>query len=204
MEYLPNILVALAAYAVGTASPGPATLAIMQTSAAVGRTAGLQFALGVILGSILWGVVAALGLTSLMTQFAWLLTMLKVGGGLYLLWLAYKSLRSAITQEEVAACQLSGSRYFYQGLALHLTNPKAVFVWASIIALGLPEGAPAWVSYGVLIGCSLTGAVIFSGFALLFSTQKASQVYRSARRKIDGVASALFAATGLNLLLSRG
>ncbi len=203
MEYLPNILVAFAAYAVGTASPGPATLAIIQISASLGRSVGLRFAYGVIVGSLMWGVVAALGLSALMISFAWLFVALKIVGGTYLLWLAFKSCKSALSDDNKIALKVSEGRFFTQGLALHLTNPKAIFVWSAIIALGLPEGAPSWVGAVILFGCGLIGVLVFSGFALLFSTKRASQTYRKARRKIDGFAAALFAAAGFKLLFSR-
>lgn len=200
MEYIPSILVAYAAYAVGTASPGPATLAIMQVSASVGRREGLKFAFGVIMGSFVWGVFAALGFATLMVNFAWLFMAMKIAGGLYLLWLAFKSFRSALSDTAVTPLKVSSTRYFAQGLALHLTNPKAIFVWAAIIALGLPQGAPAWVSGAILIGCALIGVLVFSGFALLFSTQAATGIYSRFRRRVEAVAAALFGVAGLSLL----
>lgn len=203
MEYLPSILVAYAAYAVGTASPGPATLAIMQISASMGRSAGLRFAYGVIVGSLMWGVVAALGLSALMISFAWFFVALKIAGGIYLVWLASKSLKSALSDDDQIAVKVSGGHHFTQGLALHLTNPKAIFVWSAIIALGLPEAAPNWVGAVILFGCGLIGVLVFSGFALLFSTKRASQSYRKARRKIDGFAAAMFAVAGVKILFSR-
>ncbi len=204
MEFLPSILVAYAAYAVGTASPGPATLAIMQISASRGRAEGLQFAYGVILGSLIWGVFAALGFATLMVNFAWIFMAMKVAGGLYLLWLAFKSFHSAMSDEAVAPLKVSNTRYFAQGLALHLTNPKAIFVWAAIIALGLPQGAPAWVSGAILIGCALIGVLVFSGFALLFSTTTATSIYGHFRQKIEAVAALLFGAAGVKLLSGIG
>lgn len=55
-------------YFVATASPGPSNMAIMGTAMKPGRGAALSLAGGVIGGSMLWA--------------------LKMGGGLYLLWLA--------------------------------------------------------------------------------------------------------------------
>nr|WP_244563668.1 hypothetical protein [Ensifer aridi] len=49
--YLPQLLVAWTAYIIAVASPGPAVLAIIATSIAQGRKAGLALAFGVLSGS---------------------------------------------------------------------------------------------------------------------------------------------------------
>jgi hypothetical protein len=46
-------------------------------------------------GSFLWAVLTAVGLTALIASYASILTAIKIAGGLYLLWLAFKAFRSA-------------------------------------------------------------------------------------------------------------
>ena len=132
----------LAAYLIATISPGPATLAIMATSARHGRKAGLQLACGVVCGSLFWGLCAAFGLATMMAQFADLFFAIKILGGLYLLWLAVKSFRSAFSQQSASNMPVpSKGKYVLQGLAIHLTNPKAVLAWVAILSIGVQQGA---------------------------------------------------------------
>ncbi|MEM9357427.1 MAG: LysE family translocator, partial [Pseudomonadota bacterium] len=128
-EYLPGILLAYSVFLVSILSPGPNILAIMGTSMAVGRASGLALALGVATGSMIWATLTALGLTAVIASFAILLTAIKIVGGLFLLWLAYKAFKSAASAHDIEAqaadqyASLSG--YFLKGLTVQMTNPKA-------------------------------------------------------------------------------
>jgi threonine/homoserine/homoserine lactone efflux protein len=203
-----NMALAYSAYAIGVASPGPSNLAVMATAMGGGRRAGLVFAFGVISGSAIWGVLATLGLSTLMTQYSCALVIMKVLGGLYLLWLSFKSLRSALSKQDAAeaggAARSSSLLSLYgRGAALHLTNPKAIFVWLSIITLALSNDAQRADALPILAGCLLIGSVVFCSYALLFSTQAARRIHARSRRWFDGILAAAFGAAGVRMLISR-
>ncbi len=206
-NHLPNLALAYLAYLIATLSPGPANLAIVATSIRSGRAAGLYVAAGVVLGSLTWGILAALGLSTFMTSYGWAMEVLRIAGGLYLLWLAWKSIRSAIGNEPPAlpdtGTRIAGSRFFYRGLAIHLTNPKSIFAWLAIIAIGVGPAAPAWMAAAIIAGCFMMGIVIFGGYAVVFSTGRMTRTYLSFRRWIDGTTAVVFGFAGLKLLTSR-
>ncbi len=52
-----------------------------------------------------------------------------------------------------------------RGYGIHVTNPKAIFAWLAIIALGMPQGAPASVAVLIITICCTTGFVVFMGYA---------------------------------------
>jgi threonine/homoserine/homoserine lactone efflux protein len=208
LEALPNLLLAYGAYVVATASPGPATLAISATSMRSGRKSGLLLALGVICGSLSWAFLTAIGLTAVIANFTWTLTALKVAGGFYLLWLAKKSLSSAMTREETPFCSgqktaSSGFSHFLRGFAIHMTNPKAVLSWAAIIALGLNGAANGWITITLIGGCALLGVTIFCGYAVAFSSPPIVLAYRRLRRPLETFMAVLFGFAGVRLLTSR-
>jgi threonine efflux protein len=202
-----SLLLAYCTYAVGTASPGPSNLSIMGLAMNSGRKPALLFAAGVISGSVFWGLVAALGLASVVTAYAEALVAIKVLGGLYLLRLAFASARSVVTgRGSFAAPSVaagSSGRTYLRGAALHLTNPKAIFVWASIVALALPAGGQRTGALAVVAGCAAIGAIVFGGYALLFSTIRARRVYARTRIWFDGALALLFGYAGLRMLVSR-
>ncbi|MBL4908186.1 MAG: LysE family translocator [Sneathiella sp.] len=207
IPYLPDVALAIGAYLIATTSPGPANLAIMATSMRTGRRAGLFLALGVVFGSLTWGILAALGLSAFMSTFGWLMSALKVAGGLYLFWLAFKAFRSAmrpdISQTVKTGRELSSAQYFGRGLALHLTNPKSIFSWLAVIAIGVEPGAPVWISFLIVGGCWLLGIGVFGGYAIAFSTEPMVRIYTSFRRWIEGTTSIVFGLAGLKLITSR-
>ena len=58
MDIVSSLGMAYATYFVGTLSPGPANLAIISTSLSYGRSAGVATALGVVAGSVMWGLIS--------------------------------------------------------------------------------------------------------------------------------------------------
>jgi threonine efflux protein len=90
-----DLLVVYAAYILATGSPGPSTMAIMGTAMAAGRTRALALAAGVLTGSMTWAALAGTGLSVVLASYAQVLVAIKVLGGGYLLYLAWRSARSA-------------------------------------------------------------------------------------------------------------
>lgn len=206
--YLPGILLAYGAFLLSIMSPGPNILAIMGTSMSVDRPSGLALALGVASGSFCWAVLTAAGLSALLASYAIALTVIKVVGGLYLLWLAYKSFRAAASKHDLVAKPLAGTRstlgrYFVRGFIVQMTNPKAALAWIAIISLGLQAGAPAWVAAAIVAGTTFFSLTIHALYALVFSSAPMVRIYSRSRRAIQGLLGAFFAFAGIRLLTSR-
>src|SRR3546814_11734940 len=75
---------------------------------------------------------------------AWVFEMLRWFGAGYLIFLAVKSARSALKPGETelrGITQTSLKRTYLSGLALHLTNTKALLFLGALYAVGVP--APA-------------------------------------------------------------
>jgi len=213
----PDALLAYAAYFIGTVSPGPSNLSIMSVAMHSGRKPAFVFAAGVVSGSMFWALLAALGLSALLITYSNLLLFIKLFGGAYLLWLAAKSARAAwrpapLQQASGIALHADadagaeagrGLRLYLKGLGLHLTNPKAILTWLSIVSLALPAGAGTSHALAVVSGCVCIGITVFGGYALLFSTAAARRIYVRVRRWFEGVLAVVFAFAGIKLLLSR-
>jgi threonine/homoserine/homoserine lactone efflux protein len=171
----PEALFAWSAYLVGSASPGPSNLAIMATAMGSGRRAAMVFAAGEVSGAAVWALLAAVGLSALLATYSQALVAIKIAGGLYLLWLAWRAARSAFrpaapyAEMPAARAELLANVYA-RGVAMHLTNPKAIFV---------------------------------GGYALLFSTAAVRRGYLKVRRAFEGVLAVVFAIAGLRLLGAR-
>lgn len=158
-----ELWIVLLGWAIAGGSPGPATLAISGTAMASGRGAGLAIASGVITGSAALGIAAGLGMSAIMLAHAWVVELVRYAGAAYLLWLSVKSLRRAVVGAPVSAANPSRSKAFWKGVALHLTNPKAILSWGAIYAIALPADAgpvEVWQLFAALI---LTSMVVFWG-----------------------------------------
>lgn len=83
--YLSFILTSL----VIESTPGPNMAYLAVVSASKGRYAGLAATLGVALGLLIVGIVAALGMATLISHSPLAYQILRLGGVLYMLWLAW-------------------------------------------------------------------------------------------------------------------
>jgi len=77
-----------------------------------------------------------------------------------------------------------------------------VLAWTAIMALGLREDAHTGTLSVIIGGCAMIGAVVFGGYAILFSTASMVGLYRGMRRWIESGLCVLFAVAGLKLIVS--
>src|SRR5689334_14684077 len=114
------------------AVPGPNNFMLMRLSMRRGRGAALAAGFGTTLACVVWCVAAALGLAALLAAWPWLYKILRVGGGLYLVWFAIALWRAKAEPPQTQAPPAAARTAFMQGLAICLTNPKSVLFFASV------------------------------------------------------------------------
>lgn len=201
-----HLLLVYVAYLVAVASPGPSTMAIMGVAMSQGRAHAAALALGVVTGSMFWAVLAASGISTVLTAYAEAIYIIKMAGGLYLLYLAWKSARSATTTDtrQLKAVTLTKKTALYRrGVLLHLSNPKAILGWIAIMSLGLQPAALSYTMPAIIAGCAVLGLVVNIGYALIFSTEVMNRAYQKSRCWIEGALAAILGYAAFRLLLSR-
>ncbi len=194
------------AWVLAGASPGPATLGIASTSMALGRRAGFLFALGILTGGATWGIAAALGVSALMLAHAWVFEVLRYAGAAYLMYLAVKSLRSAMSDRPGLTGKAqtgTPSRIYAKGALVHLTNPKAILSWGAIYAITLPPDASGADLAFMFCFLYSGGVLVFLSYAFLFSSGKVVLGYTRMRRWFEATFALLFGAASLKILTTR-
>ncbi|MEE9336047.1 MAG: LysE family translocator [Granulosicoccaceae bacterium] len=194
-QFLPGVLLSLSAVMLALMSPGPNIMAVIGTSMGVGRKQGIALALGVGSGTFLWVSLAVLGFTAVISKYAIVMMTLKVLGGLYLLWLGYKALRSAASSKEVNTTVVSlesRTAYFRRGLTVQMTNPKAAMATLAIVSIGVHAGAPMWVGSSIVFGATFLSMCGHIMYALAFSTRPMVVLYSRARRYIEAALGTFF------------
>lgn len=195
-QYLAGVFIAFGVFVMGMFSPGPNIMSIIGTSMAVGRQSGKALALGIATGSFIWGTLTLSGLTALLTAYAGLLTIIKIAGACYLLYLAYKAFSSALKGKAMQAKSIAVEggfwKYYRRGLLIQMTNPKAAFTWLAILSLALDQTAPFWVGGIVVAGTGIISIFGHLAYAIAFSTTPMVNGYRKAQRWIDGALGSFF------------
>jgi threonine/homoserine/homoserine lactone efflux protein len=185
-EDLASLLLALGTFSIGFVSIGPNILAIIGTSMQRGRRQGVALALGVGTGSGIWATLTVTGLTALVSTYAEVMTVIKLLGAAYLLWLAYKSFRSAADRQgDVVAKSARGNNLYLRGLAIQMTNPKAALHWIAIVGIGLGGDAPTWIGVTLIVSTTAISILGHLAYAVTFSTRPVVAFYRRARRWIE-------------------
>jgi threonine/homoserine/homoserine lactone efflux protein len=108
---------------------------LVSRSVTQGRRAGLVSLLGVAAGFAVYLAAATAGLASVFLVVPAAYLVLKVGGALYLLWLAWQAVRpggtSAFTPKELPADP--PLRLFTMGLVTNLLNPKIAILYVALL-----------------------------------------------------------------------
>jgi threonine/homoserine/homoserine lactone efflux protein len=201
-----NLWIILGAALMASGTPGPANVAIAGTSMNMGRRIGLALASGVTTGSLMWSVAAASGLSALMLANAWVVEIIRYAGAAYLIFLGLKSAKSALSPRQpllTGVAVSSPKRAYAKGLAIHLTNPKAIFFFGSVYSVGVPPTAPVSEIATVVVVVGIQSALIFHGYALLFSSAPIARRYMKARRWFEAVFAAAFILLGLKILTAK-
>ncbi len=198
-----NLPLILVAHFMASASPGPATLAISGASMAQGRHFGLAMAFGITTGSIIWSASAAFGLGAIMQANAWVFEILRYVGAGYLIFLAYKSARSAFSSKEIKAKKVEVSslkQAYIKGLMLHLTNPKAILFFGALFAIVIPHGTTPTSLALVVVAMALQSLIIFHGYAFVFSSAIMVAGYIKLRRWFETIFAIGFGVAGFKIL----
>jgi len=148
-------LLAFALIALGLVlTPGPNMIYLVSRSISQGRAAGLVSLAGVGLGFIVYMLCAAFGITALVFAVPYAYDALRIGGALYLLYLAWQALRpggrSPFQVRELPPDR--PRRLFAMGLFTNLLNPKAAMLYLSLLPQFIVPGHGSVLGQSVVLG----------------------------------------------------
>lgn len=201
-------LVVMLAFAV---SPGPAVVLCLRTglngrvAAVLAAVAGLNF------GTLIWFIGASLGLQALLTRFPVLFHLMALGGGLFLLWIAYQSWRESRHEAE-AHLDLSARKtspnlwaVFVQGLGVQLLNPKALLFFVAALPpfldLNRDTGPQLVVLAMTTIGMDVVGMTTYGLGAVSLSRVLKNPLYR---QRFDLAIAVILAVIAVGIIFSGG
>ncbi|MBO1755165.1 LysE family translocator [Allobranchiibius sp. CTAmp26] len=203
-----SVLPLLAAWFVAVAIPGPDFVAVLRTSAAHGRRAGLSVAVGVVGGMACWATCALVGLSAVIARYEHLYLAIRATGAVLLFLYGVRVLIGAIRghhHDPTAVDEGQRARYVHRsywrlGLFTNLANPKAVVFFGALFASLLPHGLSVAGRAGVLGAILAIGLGWYVVVASAASSAPVVAAYRRAGRAIDMVAGTVFAVTGIALV----
>jgi threonine/homoserine/homoserine lactone efflux protein len=168
------------------------------------------FGLGCALGCLSHTMLAAVGLSALVAASSIAFTVLKVCGGLYLLWLGIQALRSkggSFTLGDGANTPREPSRrLFAKGLVANAVNPKVILFFLAFLPQFVQgaRGGIGWQTAQLGVVFTLQAAVVFGVIGYSAGTIGAWLARRpSAGIWLDRIAGGVFSVLGLRLIVTR-
>ena len=197
------------------ATPGPDNLFVLMQSAQRGWRVGICVVLGLCAGLVVHTAAVALGLAALLAASELALTVLKLAGGAYMLYLAWGAWHAPVQAVDVSAgpalAAAAGEdgwlQWLRRGLLMNLTNPKVLIFFLAF----LPQFTDA-ASGPVAPQILLLGAIFILATLIVFGAiacaagSFGSLLQRSpqAQRWLNRLAALVFAALALRLVLAQG
>ncbi|MEM9426805.1 MAG: LysE family translocator [Pseudomonadota bacterium] len=204
--WLPNLLVGWGVQLLGVLSPGPGVALILAMATTRGRGAAVTTCLGIATGAVILASAGVLGLAALLADIAVAMMLVKLAGAAFLAWLAWKSFGKMLTPDAALpatpAERATGSAVAV-GLAMQLTNPKAILYWIAAAAVAGLEAAPWPIIAIFLAGACINSFVGHGLWAVALSSAVFLRLYQRARRWIEGALGAFFAFAAFKLATSR-
>lgn len=136
------------ASAVLAIAPGPDTVLTIR-SGVHGFAFGLRYALGVALGIVAWSLFTVLALQVVLAEWPWLLLVVEIAGGLFLLWLGTNAARHGMAARRAGRVAPPPRRPTLTGIVSSLTNPKTGVIFLAVFPQVLPDD-PTAISLAVV------------------------------------------------------
>lgn len=160
-------------------TPGPGVFATISRALASGFSSASFVVLGIVLGDIIFLLLAIFGLSAIASILGDFFILVKYLGGIYLLFLGYKILTSKENETEIKGIQeLSWKRNFLTGLLITLSNPKVILFYLGFL--------PTFVNLQTLnifdiITISFIVAIILGGvmLAYAYSASSAKKLFKN-------------------------
>ncbi len=180
-----HLLAAAGVLGLLTLAPGPDMAVVTRRSLVAGRGDALRAAMGVVCGLLVWGSLAVLGLTALLTASPKAYLLVKVIGVGYLIFLGVQALRGGKDHDPMATTAPVRGRPFLTGLATNLLNPKIAVFYTALLPTLAPPASGAWgLGTLVLIHAGLT-LTWLSGYAYALDRARAFFQRPGVRRTLD-------------------
>ena len=202
MDTLAPLLTYAAALAVAAAIPGPGVAALVGQAFGNGLRSALFFLGGIALGDVVWLSVAVAGLAALAQVFAGALLAVKIAGGAYLIWLAWKfwTSESGLVRAQ-GATQQNGMRSLVAGFTVTLGNPKTIIFYMALLPSVLDLRKVHLGQWSLL--SALTVLVLFavlSPYAVLAAKARGMMKSTHALARINRAAAGIIGAAGVLIL----
>ena len=189
-------------YAVAIAVPGPGVIAIVARALGSGFRSVIPGTIGILMGDLILMTLSAFGLALVAQAMGQLFLIVKIAGGLYLFYLAYKYWTAEVAEIGEVVPQSTG-RGVVAYLGLTLGNPKAIAFFVALLPVAVNPRELNLIGYLQLVAATFVLIpAITLGYAALAAQLSRFVASRKARRRINKGAGAVMAGAGCLIMVN--
>jgi threonine/homoserine/homoserine lactone efflux protein len=183
--------------------PGPSVTVIIANSLRHGARAGLLNVAGTQIGLAMMIAVLALGLATIVDHLGAVFDIVRLLGAAYLIWLGVRLWRSDGDLATGAAARPVRTNFFWQGLLVIWSNPKALLFFGAFIPQFIDAKGDTLLQTLVLGSIFMvTATILDSGYA--FAAGRAGRWFTKSKvRWLERISGGFLIGGGLWLVLSR-
>jgi len=182
-------------------SPGPAVLVTVSHAIGGGVRSSLGPIAGINAGNLLWYAIAATGLAALAQSSETAFTVIRWAGIIYLLWIGISMLRSKEGAVRANKGEKNNFRKgFFSGLAVHMSNPKALLFFAAFLPQFIDPAANVPQQFAILAAVTLiVEFIILIGWAWLAARAAQLTIRSDSVQWIDRISGGVLISVALGL-----
>jgi len=193
-------------------APGPGIFYVAARTLAGGRAEGMASTFGTGLGGMVHVIAGSLGVSAIVLANAELFAALKLMGGVYLVWIGFRTFQSARRQtaaalaDETVTASVGPRRAFREGILVEATNPKTAAFFLAFIPQFVDQTRAHVALQFMVLGFI---SVALNTLADATVTLAASRIRESATarpgliRRLREVSGGAMIALGIGLALTR-
>lgn len=186
-------------------TPGPGVFATTSRALSSGMRPALVVIAGIVTGDVVYLLLAVFGLSMIASALGQFFVVVRVLGGLYLIWLGVRMWFKSTSEPSLAVqAPISAQSSYVSGLVTTLSNPKVILFYGGFLPTFLDLSKLSALDIIAVLGivtAVLASVMVCYAFAAtrvrgLVTTQRAA-------RRLDKVAGSAMIATGAIVLARR-
>lgn len=201
MLALSSLLIFATVYAAAVATPGPGVVAFVARALAGGFWSAIPMIFGMLAGDLVLMTLSAFGLALAAQAMGDLFLLVKVAGGLYLIYLGWKYWTAPVELvEQEPASAASG---FLSMFTLTLGNPKAIAFFVALLPTLVDIGKLNPLGFAQLAAVSvIVLPAVCLAYAALASSVRRFFASVTARRRMNKGAGAIMIGAGVSVAVT--
>ena len=185
-------------------TPGPNSLLVLTHGALHGHRKTLFTVSGGALGFVALIALSMLGIGAVLKASAGALVVLKLLGGVYLIWLGIQLWRAPAIQlrADAATADTRGSGMFRQGFLTAVSNPKALLFYGAFLPQFIDPGRDLLFQFAVMTSTFIAVEFVVE-YLLALLAHRIRPLLERAGKRFNRVCAGMFVAMGVALPMTR-